>query len=80
MLLKRKPQAPDGIICVAKILALCAPIPDKYRDSYGGEGKCGFIILPGKGGTQQASSSRTVPPSLVSRKRLYSQAGYVIRQ
>ena len=33
MLLKRKPQAPDGIICVAKILALCAPMPKKYGGS-----------------------------------------------
>ena len=29
--------------------------------SYGGEGKNGFICLPGKGVTQEASASRTVP-------------------
>ena len=32
------------------------------RQSYGGERKSGFISLPGREGTQQASTSRTVPP------------------
>ena len=51
---------------------LCTDAKQKYRDGYG-EGKSGFITLLGKGGTQYASASRTVPPSLVSRERLNSQ-------
>ena len=41
--------------------------------SYGGEIKSGFITLPNKGGTQQASSLKIVLPSPMSRKKLYSQ-------
>ena len=31
-----------------------------WRQSYGGEGKSGFITLPGKEETQEVSASRTV--------------------
>ena len=33
------------------------------------------LFCQGKGGTQEDSASSTVPPSLVSRERLYPQAG-----
>lgn len=51
---------------------LCTNAKQKYGDGYGGEGKRGFITLLGKGGTQYASASRTVPPSLPSREMLNS--------
>ena len=61
---------------VAKTLALCALMPNRIRrQSYGRERKSAFITWPGKGEKQKASASRTVPPALVSRERLYSQAG-----
>ena len=41
---------------------------------YGGDGRRGFITLPGKGRTQWASASRTVPLFLLRREGLYSQA------
>ena len=44
--------------------------------SFGGEGKGGFILSQAKGGTQQASTSRTVPSSLGNRGRSYIQSSW----
>ena len=44
---------PSLVYLVAKILALCALMQNRnMKTDYGGEGKSGFITLPGKGGTQ----------------------------
>ena len=44
---------PSLLYLVAKILALCAPMPNRNTGTdYGGEGKSSFITLTGKGGTQ----------------------------
>lgn len=47
-------RAPPSLLyLVAKILALCALMPNRNTETdYGGEGKSGFITLTGKGGTQ----------------------------
>ena len=44
---------PSLLYLVAKILAFCAPMPNRNTETdYGGEGKSGFVTLTGKGGTQ----------------------------
>ena len=45
------------------------------RQREGRERKSGSITLPDKGGIQQLSTSRTVPPSPVRREKFHSQAG-----
>ena len=68
-----------GAVCpssTSKILALCAPIQNRNRDTeLWRRKKEWFYFFTRKVEAQQASTSRTEPHSLVNRERLYSQAG-----
>ena len=47
----------------------CENVEFREKPKKGGEGKNDFTTLPDKGRRQSASTSRTVPPSLMIKKR-----------
>ena len=58
---------------VAKILALCAAMPNRNMETVLWGRKNGLLSLPGKGEHSRLAPQELCPPSLGNRERLYSQ-------